>query len=121
MKEINAIVRMNKIQKIKAALVEAGYHSISIHQVTGRGKQRGLLYDFSKYVEEDDEAAKAPSQFLAKRMIVLVVEDKCAEKVIEIIMEAGRTGEVGDGKIFVMPVGDVVRIRTAETGDAALL
>jgi len=121
MKEINAIVRMNKIQKIKDALVEVGYHSISIHQVTGRGKQRGLLYDFTKYIEEPEDMANLPSQFLAKRMIILVVEDKCAEKVSQIIMSAGQTGEIGDGKIFVMPIGDVVRIRTGEKGDEALL
>jgi len=86
----------------------------------GRGKQRGLLYDFTKYVEEPDEFKNVASQLLAKRMIMLMVEEERLEKAIQIIIKASQTGEIGDGKIFVMPIGKVVRIRTAETDNDAL-
>jgi len=120
MKEINAVVRMNKVQKIKDALTNAGYHSLTIKQAMGRGKQRGLLYDFTKYVEEPAEFKNVASQLLAKRMLILIVEDERLEKAIQVIIKASHTGEIGDGKIFVMPIGRVVRIRTSETDNDAL-
>jgi len=121
MKEINAILRINKVQKVKEALAQGGYHSITLHQVMGRGKQRGLLYDFTKYCDEGDEPKAPTSQLLAKRMLIITVEDESMEEVVQIIMTSAKTGEIGDGKIFVMPVGKVVRIRTGETNNDALL
>jgi nitrogen regulatory protein PII 2 len=114
---------MNKIQATKAALLEAGYPSMTVCKVLGRGKQKGLQHEFSPALPgpQNGEAKSGPVRFIAKRMINLVVEDKCAAKVVGLIGDANKTGNVGDGKIFVSPLDQAVRIRTGETGDAALL
>lgn len=122
MKEITAIIRMNKIQPTKAALGAAGYPSLTVCKVLGRGKQKGLQYEFSPALlplEVPDQTE--PVRFIPKRMLILVVEDKCCQKVIDLIISANQTGNIGDGKIFVSPIAQTLRIRTGETGDSALL
>lgn len=121
MKEITAIIRMNKIQPTKEALLDAGYPSITASKVLGRGRQKGLTDEFTPSLITEELLEQTPVRFIPKRMITLVVEDKCCQKVVDLIIEANWTGNIGDGKIFVSPVDEAVRVRTGETGDEALL
>ncbi|MHB1412551.1 MAG: P-II family nitrogen regulator [Thermoleophilia bacterium] len=122
MKEITAIIRPNKIQRIKDALAAAGYPSITVKEVLGRGKQRGLQHEFCHELprpgEDTDYAAVS---FIPKRMLTLVVADSEVAQLIELIINVNQTGNVGDGKIIVSPVGGALRIRTGESGESALV
>lgn len=123
MKEITAIIRSNKIQRTKDALVEAGFPSMTVKEVLGRGKQRGLQHEFCHQLpeprDEDDDVAVSVS-FIPKRMLTLVVDDEAVEKLVSLLIEVNQTGNVGDGKIIVSPVSQAVRVRTSETGVEAL-
>ena len=111
MKKIEAIIRKTKFEDVKDALLEADIEWFSYYNVRGVGKSRqariyrGVMYDTSS---------------IERTMISIVVRDKNVEKTVQAIMEAAHTGEIGDGRIFVMPIDDAVRIRTAERGDIAL-
>lgn len=111
MKKIEAIIRKSKFDDVKDALLEADIEWFSYYDVRGVGKSRqariyrGLMYDTSS---------------IERTMISLVVRDKNVEKTVQAIMKAAHTGEIGDGRIFVMPIDDAIRIRTAERGDIAL-
>jgi nitrogen regulatory protein PII 2 len=123
MKEVMAIIRMNKINGTKRSLAEAGLPSMHARECLGRGK--GLVdLDILKGAEQGYEEAIAQlgnSQWLIpKRMISVVVPDKLVKKAVSTIISANKTGKPGDGKIFVMPVIDALRIRTAESGDETL-
>jgi len=118
MKEVIAIIRMNKIQATKDVLAEAGYTCLTANLVYGRGKQKGLYISPLGNVKPDSK--KAAIRFIPKRMLTLVVDDDSVPTVVEMIMRTNRTGMVGDGRIFVCPMTDAVRIRTGERGDAAL-
>jgi len=115
MKEIVAIIRSNKWQKTRAALLAEDFHSYTIHRVYGRGKQKGLMYLSKNGILEEG------IQFLPKRMVTLFIADEEADRVIEIIIQANWTGEIGDGKIFVCPVESIERIRTGERAEEALV
>jgi len=123
MKEVTAIIRMNMINQTKRALADAGISSLHARECLGRGK--GLV-DFIvlKGAEQKYEEAVAQigstQRLVPKRMLSIVVPDKLVEKVVGTIISINRTGKSGDGKIFVMPVGDSIRIRTGETGDDTL-
>ena len=106
MKEIEAIIRPFKLDEVKTALLNAGVIGVTISEVRGFGRQKGQTerYRGSEYTVE----------FLAKVKIIVVVEDERADLVAEKITVAARTGEIGDGKIFVSPVKRIVRIRTGE-------
>lgn len=106
MKKIQAIIRPFKLEEVKTALINAGIIGVTISEVRGFGRQKGQTerYRGSEYTVD----------FLGKLKIIVVVEDEKADLVIEKIMTAARTGEIGDGKIFVSPVTQVVRIRTEE-------
>lgn len=122
MKEITAIIRTNKIQKTKDALVEAGFPSITAQEVLGRGKQRGLQHEFCHELPEPDPEIGLPQiSFIPKRMVTLVVEDEDVEPLVTLITKVSQTGNAGDGKIFVSPVGDAFRVRTKERGASALV
>lgn len=116
MKEITAIIRMNKIQRTKEALLEAGYQAFHAAKVMGRGKQRGFCYEFnpplpkSAIVSSKDNCVR----FIPKRMLTIVVNDESVNEVVNMIIKANQTGHTGDGKIFVSPVDESVRIRTGE-------
>ncbi|HEX7515150.1 MAG TPA: P-II family nitrogen regulator [archaeon] len=112
MKKIMAIVRPNKLQVVKEALDDIGIPSITVTEVKGRGKQRGVIE-----IYRDREYC---IDLLPKLEINIVVSDDKLETVVETISKAARTGEIGDGKIFVMPVEEVVRIRTGERGHDAI-
>lgn len=112
MQKIEAIIRPAMLDLVKAALDELGVHGITVSHVMGSGKQRGQTqhYRGQEYVVN----------LLDKVKIETVVPDELAERVMNAIADAGSTGEIGDGKIFVYPVGDAMRIRTRERGDSAL-
>ncbi len=121
MKEITAIIRMNKVQKTKDALLICGYPSFTVRVVMGRGKQKGLCYEFDpplSGVEVDSEVgSKNCIRFIPKRMFTIVVDDKAAKNVIEKIIAINQTGHAGDGKIFVSNITESMRIRTGEEGN----
>jgi nitrogen regulatory protein P-II 1 len=112
MKKIEAIIKPFKLDDVKDALIEADISRITISEVKGHGRQQGHseLYRGSEYVVE----------YLPKIKIEVVVNDDFVEKAIEAITNAARTGKIGDGKIFISPIEDVVRIRTEERGNDAI-
>ncbi|HTN73016.1 MAG TPA: P-II family nitrogen regulator [Methylomirabilota bacterium] len=123
MKEVMAIVRMNKINQTKKALAAAGISSMHARECLGRGK--GLVdLDLLKGAEQGFEEAIAQlgntQRLIPKRLVSIVVPDKLVKKVVSTVIEVNQTGKPGDGKIFVLPVNDAVRIRTAEVGDDVL-
>jgi nitrogen regulatory protein PII 2 len=125
MKEILAVIRMNRINQTKASLVQAGYPSMTAVRVMGRGS-RPVDYEVVKAATQAEpipevlDRLTAPPRLIAKRMISLVVPDEAVSSVVTTIIEANRTGSAGDGKIFVLPVSDAMRVRTWETGEAAI-
>jgi nitrogen regulatory protein P-II 1 len=112
MKKIEAIVKPFKLDDAKAALAAIGVQGLTVSEVQGFGRQKGHseLYRGAEYVVD----------FLPKMKIEVVVPDDLVEKVSLALAEATRTGKIGDGKVFVVPVADALRIRTGEHGDAAL-
>ena len=112
MKKIDAYIRVNKLDEVKAALEEAGIHGMSCEQVRGYGRQLGRT---DKY-----RGSTYAVNLLPKMKLEIVVKDEDLEEAIEVIERTTRTGEIGDGKIFVSEVSEVIRVRTGERGDAAL-
>ena len=112
MKKIEAIIKPFKLDEVREALSEVGVTGLTVTEVKGFGRQKGHteLYRGAEYVVD----------FLPKIKIELVVGDETVEPAIEAIIKASRTGKIGDGKIFVMPVEQIVRIRTGETNEAAI-
>ncbi len=123
MKEVMAVIRMNMINQTKRALTAAGVSSFTVKEALGRGK--GMV-DFSilKGAEQGYEEAISQlgqsQRLIPKRVILFVVPDSHVETVVNTIIDVNRTGKSGDGKIFVMPVLDAVRVRTGESGLEAL-
>jgi nitrogen regulatory protein PII 2 len=123
MKEIMAIVRINMMNKTKAALAEAGISSVTARDALGRGKglvDLNLLEGAEKGYEEAIVQLGQSQRLIPKRIFFVVVPDRLVKKTVQTIMRVNRTGKSGDGKIFVMPVMDSVRVRTAESGDQVL-
>lgn len=112
MKRIEAYIRVNKLEEVKEALEAAGIFGISCEQVRGYGRQFGRT---DKY-----RGSTYALNLLPKMKVEVVVKDEDVEEAIEAIVTATRTGEIGDGKIFVSEVVEAVRVRTGERGDAAL-
>ena len=112
MKKVEAIIKPFKLDEVKEALQEAGIQGLSVTEVKGFGRQKGHteLYRGAEYVVD----------FLPKVKIEAAVDDAIVDRVIEAIESAARTGKIGDGKVFVSPLEQVVRIRTGETGKDAL-
>jgi nitrogen regulatory protein P-II 1 len=112
MKKVDAIIKPFKLDEVKEALNEIGIQGITVSEVKGFGRQKGHteLYRGAEYVVD----------FIPKIKMEIIVKDDMAAKVIETISEAARTGRIGDGKIFVTSVEEVVRIRTGESGEDAL-
>jgi nitrogen regulatory protein PII 2 len=124
MKEVMAIIRMNMMNKTKKALVDAGISSFTATgRVMGRGKGNVdfKLLEGAKegYEEAIAQLGKGP-RLIPKRLLWIVVPDELVQKTVHTIIETNRTGQPGDGKIFVIPAADAIRVRTAETGDTAL-
>ena len=123
MKEIMAIVRINMMNKTKAALAEAGISSVTARDALGRGKglvDLNLLEGAEKGYEEAIVQLGQSQRLIPKRIFFVVVPDRLVKKTVQTIIKVNRTGKSGDGKIFVMPVMDSVRVRTAESGDQVL-
>lgn len=112
MKKVSAIVRPEKLEVLKEALFAANVHGMTISQVQGCGNQHG----WKEYVRGNEVLVNT----LPKVKFELVCGDSQVDNIVNIICSAAQTGEVGDGKIFVVPVEQVIRIRTRETGDNAL-
>ncbi len=110
MKEIIAIIRSNQWQKTKARLLDEGFNSFTIHRVYGRGRQKGLHYLTKSGKMEEG------IRFLPKRMLTLFVKDEDTDTIVQLLTETNKTGEIGDGKIFVCPLEDAERVRTGEKG-----
>ncbi len=112
MKKIEAIIKPFKLDDVKDALLEIGVNGITVSEVKGHGRQQGHteLYRGAEYVVD----------FLPKVKIEIVVKAEDTQKVIETITEHARTGKIGDGKIFVLPVEKVIRIRTGEEDEEAI-
>ena len=123
MKEIMAIVRINMMNKTKKALAEAGISSITARDALGRGKglvDLTLLEGAEKGYEEAIAQLGQSQRLIPKRIFFVVVPDRLVHKTVQTIIGVNRTGKSGDGKIFVMPVMDSVRVRTGESGDLVL-
>lgn len=112
MKKIEAIVRHHKLEDVKTALLEKGFQGMTVSEVRGFGRSKGQT--------ETYRGAEYTVDFIPKIKIELVVPSESGDKAVETIVTAAKTGNIGDGKIFVTELGDAVRIRTGETGDAAL-
>ena len=112
MKMITAVIKPFKLEEVREALAECGVTGLTVTEVKGFGRQKGHteLYRGAEYVVD----------FLPKTKVELIVGDQDVERVVEAIIKAARTGKIGDGKIFVSAVEQVVRIRTGETGDSAI-
>ncbi len=112
MKKIEAIIKPFKLDEVKEALQEIGLQGITVTETRGFGRQKGHteLYRGAEYVVD----------FLPKVKLELVVQDNLVERTIETIVNSAKTGRIGDGKIFVHPIDDAIRIRTGERGDAAI-
>ena len=121
MKEIVAIIRPNKVNATKDALEKLGAPSLTALSVLGRGRQKGIAEELKIEVRPSNlHVNKVAMKFIPKRMLFIVVPDSQVDLVIETLIKTNQTGQIGDGKIFVCPVDDVMRIRTEETGDNAL-
>ncbi len=112
MKEIRAIVRLEKVDEVKEALERIGVPGLTIAHVEGHGRQSGLIEQF--------RGREFKVDLLPKARIDIVCKDDDVEKIATTIREAAKTGEIGDGKIFVYPVEDVMRIRSGEVGEVAI-
>lgn len=112
MKKIEAIIKPFKLDEVKEALHEVGIQGITVTEAKGFGRQKGHteLYRGAEYVVD----------FLPKVKLEIVVEDGLAERAVEAIQNAAKTGRIGDGKIFVSSIEEVIRIRTGETGAEAI-
>jgi nitrogen regulatory protein PII 2 len=123
MKEVLAIIRMNKMNVTKRALSAAGIHSMTARKVIGRGQGKVdylLLKGAQEGYEEAINQLSPGPKMIPKRAVTVVVPDKLVKLTVKTIIDANQTDAPGDGKIFVLPVLDAIRVRTAESGDIVL-
>ncbi|MPW27049.1 P-II family nitrogen regulator [Alkalibaculum sp. M08DMB] len=127
MKEIISIIRMNKMNETKEALSRAGYPAMLCKKVNGRGKKMinmDILEDLIEGKEisspEVLETITEKGRLIAKRLLTIVAPDEDVKKIVNIIIEINQTNNMGDGKIFVSPIEDAIRVRTDETGELAI-
>lgn len=124
MKEVMAVIRMNMMNKTKRALTEAGITSMTAKEALGRGK--GLIdFNILKGAEQGYEEAIAQlgqsQRLIPKRVLKIIVPDKLVKTVVSTVINVNQTGKSGDGKIFVMPATEAIRIRTGETEESTVL
>jgi len=112
MRKIEAIIRREKLESVRMALDEKGFSGMTVTEVKGRGRQKGVLQRW--------RGREYRVELLPKVKFEIVVKDSDVETVIQTIVEEAITGEVGDGKIFVSPVEDIIRVRTGERGEKAI-
>jgi nitrogen regulatory protein P-II 1 len=111
-KKIEAIIREEKLEAVRTALETSGYHGMTVSEVSGHGRQGGLTLQW--------RVGEYKVDFLPKLKVEVVVLDEDVGRILNAITSAARTGERGDGKIFVLPVEDAVRVRTGEAGENAI-
>jgi len=111
-KKIEAIIRPEKLTAVRQALEKVGFPGLNVTEVEGHGKQKGVVQQW--------RGDKYRVTMLPKVRVEIVVSDKDVKKIVQAIQDAAKTGSVGDGKIFVSTVDEVIRIRTSEMGEAAL-
>jgi len=112
MKKIEAIVRSESVDAVRQALSAAGVTGLMISEIEGHGKQNGVVQQW--------RGEKYKIELLPKARIEIIVKDQEVERISKAIIESARTGEIGDGKIFIYPVDNAIRIRTGESGEVAL-
>ena len=112
MKKILAIIRPDKLEEVKQALEEIGCHGLTVKEVRGRGRQLGITESYRGHDYKVD--------LLPKTEIEIVTNEDKLDNIIQTIVKTAQTGDIGDGKIFISPVEDVVRIRTGERGEKAI-
>jgi nitrogen regulatory protein P-II 2 len=112
MKMVSAVIRPHRLQPVKEALADAGIVGLTVTDVRGAGRQKGQV--------ERYRGSEYNIDLLAKIKLDVAVRDEDAEMVVQVIRNAAHTGEIGDGKIFIMPLGDCMRIRTGERGEDSL-
>jgi len=112
MKKVEAVIKPFKLDDVKEALTQLGVYGMTVTEVRGFGRQKGHteLYRGSEYTID----------FLPKVKIEVVVPDELVDKVVSAIASAAKTGSIGDGKVFVLPMGEAIRIRTGEKGESAI-
>ena len=112
MKKLEAIIKPFKLEEVKEALAELGIEGMTVTEVKGFGRQKGHteIYRGSEYTVD----------FLPKVKFEIVVEDGMVQKAVDTIVQSAKTGKIGDGKVFVLPIEDAIRIRTEERGDDAI-
>ena len=112
MKKIEAVVRPHAVDDLRAALLEAGFHGMTMMEVKGFGRQKGHT--------EVYRGAEYQVDFLPKVKLEIVVAESRVEEAVSIIIRGAKTGKIGDGKIFIVPVEEAIRVRTEETGEEVL-
>ena len=113
MKKIEAIIRPEKLNDVKQALDDLGIHGMNFIQVTGRGAQRGVVH-------QGRGGETVTVDMLPKVKIEVVVADTAVDQAVDAIVRSARTGNIGDGKIFIIPVDEAIRVRTGERGNVAV-
>jgi nitrogen regulatory protein P-II 1 len=113
MNKIEAIIRPEKLESVKNALASEGFVGLNVVQVTGRGAQRGVTY-------AGRTGERTTIDMLPKVKLELVVKDQDTDRAVDLIIANSRTGNIGDGKIFVTPVSQAIRVRTGERGESVL-
>lgn len=124
MKEVIAIVRMNMMNRTKKALTEVGVDAFFAHEAQGRGQgfvNAKILEGAEEGYEEAAALLGEKGNLYPKRMVTVVVPDEDVEDVVQAIIETNQTGKPGDGKVFVLPMADAVRVRTGEAGAKSIL
>ncbi len=112
MKKILAIIRPDKLEEVKQALEEIGCHGLTVKEVRGRGRQLGITESYRGHDYKVD--------LLPKTEIEIVTKEEDIDNIVETILKTAQTGDIGDGKIFISPVEEVIRIRTGERGEKAI-
>ncbi|MDQ2087108.1 P-II family nitrogen regulator [Herbivorax sp. ANBcel31] len=127
MKEILAVIRMNMINKTKEELVKQGFSSLTCKRVLGRGKKKvdysiieNLIFESEIPSPKIAETISEIHRLIPKRMLSVVAKDEDVQKVVDTIISINSSGKPGDGKIFVVPITEVIRIRTKESGEIAI-
>lgn len=126
MKEIIAVVRRHQVPATKKTLESAGFPALTVQSVEGRGKQGGIGGWAAEVDPELNKVARGVSpdeveiKWIPKRIVNIVVQDDEVDQAVQAIIESNRTGNIGDGKIFVCPLEEVIRVRTEETGKDAV-
>jgi nitrogen regulatory protein PII 2 len=123
MKEIIAIIRPNKISATKEALDSIGFPGMTATAVLGRGKQKGIAGEVSFSINPEimEKSNNTSMKYVPKRMISLIVNCEDVDKVVETIIRVNKTEHIGDGRIFVCPIDNAVRVRTGENGKKAII